>query len=138
MPGEGHCRGKHGASGRTKQDAAGGTAAGHGADQPTPAGRRVLDHEDDRGRIFAANRKTLDRAQCGEEDGSHDAQQLVAGQDPDQEGRDSHRHHRKRERGGTAKLAPDMADKGAANRPPQVTNGEDAESCQHLVVGQFD
>ena len=88
------------------QDAADGAAARHGADQAAPAGRRMLDHEDDGGRVFAADRQALDHAQEREQDRRRHAQRLVAGQHADQEGRHRHRRHREGERGAPAERSP--------------------------------
>ena len=91
-----HRRSQNRARRRAEQDAADRAAAAHGADHGASIALGVLDHEDDGGGVFAADRQALDHAQEREQDRRGHAQGLVARQHADQEGRDGHCRHRER------------------------------------------
>ena len=117
---------------RSQQHPDRGTAAGHGGGQAAAVGWRMFDHEGEGGCAFTADRQPLDHAQQRQQDGGGQTQRLVARQHSHQEGRDGHRRHREAERGASAVAVADHAGQQAAQRPHQVTDGEDAECRQHL------
>jgi hypothetical protein len=82
--------------------------------------------------IFAAHRQSLHHAQQRERDRRREAEHLVAGEEPDQEGRDRHGGDRERQRRAPPQAVADMPDQRAAHRPHQVADREDAEGGQEL------
>ena len=126
----------HGSEERTgyrSEEESGRVAAGrHCAGQATLARARMLDHEDEGGRALAAERQALHHAQSRQEQGRRHSQGLVAGQDTDEKGRESHRRHRDGERGTPAVAVADAARQEAPQRPHQAADREDAEGGKQL------
>ncbi len=127
-----HHRRKARADGGAEQDAGRGSARGESAHQAAAAGRRVLDQEHHRAGIFAADRKPLHHAQQRQRDRRRQADRRIAGQQPDQEGRDRHRRDREGQRRAPSQPVADMADERAADRSHQITDREHAERGQKL------
>ena len=121
-----------GAGRRAQQDAGHRAEVGDGADDTAALRSRVLDQEDDGGRVFAADRQALHHAQQGEQQRRGQPEHVVARQHADQEGRHRHRRHREGERRRAADAVTDMAEQRAADRPHHEADGEHAERRQHL------
>jgi hypothetical protein len=110
-----------------QQHAADRAEAAPTAEEAAAPGPGLLDQEDDRRRILAADRESLGEAQQDEEHRGEDADPVVGRHDPDQEGRHRHREDRTDERRFASDAVPDMAEHQAPERTHEKAGGEGAE-----------